>query len=190
MSNLRIGIPSKGRLAEQTAELLAEAGLSFRRRERTLFTLCRGMPVEVTFLRTDDIAVLCAEGAIDFGITGSDVVAESGAEVETRLELGYGACQLAVCVPEDSTIRSAGDLAQKRVATSFPNLTREFLRQDASSAHVVSLSGSVEIMVALGVADAGQRSNQPTRSPRSLQRRSWSSRVATPRRRRRCSGSS
>ena len=154
MSHLRIGIPSKGRLAEQTAELLSDAGLSFRRRERTLFTLCRGMPVEITFLRTSDIAVLCAEGAIDLGITGSDVVAESGADVERRLELGYGTCRLAVCVPEDCSIRSPADLAGKRVATSFPNLTREFLGQHASGVHVVSLSGSVEIMVALGVADA------------------------------------
>src|ERR1700685_3384515 len=78
MNNLRIGVPSKGRLAEVAAELLKEAGLSFRRQERTLFARCREVPVDVTFLRTEDIPVLCAEGAIDMGITGGDLVAESG----------------------------------------------------------------------------------------------------------------
>ena len=75
--NLRIGIPSKGRLAESAAELLVEAGLKFRRQERSLFARVRDMPIDVTFLRTDDIPVLCAEGAIDLGITGSDLVEES-----------------------------------------------------------------------------------------------------------------
>ena len=87
-SNLRIGIPSKGRLSEQASELLSQAGLSFRRQERSLFARVGEMPVDITFLRTDDIPVLCAEGAIDMGITGSDLVAESGVRVDTRLDLG------------------------------------------------------------------------------------------------------
>ena len=70
---LRIGLPSKGRLAEISAQLLNDAGVSFRRPERSLFARCRDMPVEVTFLRTDDIPVLAAEGAIDLGITGAEV---------------------------------------------------------------------------------------------------------------------
>src|SRR6187399_2692911 len=101
MQNLRIGVPSKGRLADVAAELLKEAGLSFRRQERSLFARCREMPIDITFLRTEDIPVLCAEEAIDLGITGSDLVAESGAQVATRLALGVGNCRLAVCVPED-----------------------------------------------------------------------------------------
>src|SRR5262245_17450914 len=102
MSNLRIGVPSKGRLAEIAAELLKEAGLSFRRQDRSLFARCREMPIDVTFLRTEDIPVLCAEGAIDMGITGSDLVGEACVEVIDRLDLGVGQCRLAVCVPEDS----------------------------------------------------------------------------------------
>jgi cytochrome P450 len=74
MSNLRIGVPSKGRLSEVAAELLKQAGLSFRRQERSLFARVGEMPVEITFLRTDDIPVLCAEGAIDMGITGGDLL--------------------------------------------------------------------------------------------------------------------
>ncbi len=153
MASLRIGLPSKGRLAELSSELLKQAGLSFRQQERTLFARVREMPVEVTFLRTDDIPVLCAEGAIDLGITGSDLVAESGADLRTRLELGVGHCRLAVCVPEDSAITRPAQLDGCRVATSFPNITRRYLEQQGAKTHLVTLSGSVEIMIALDVAD-------------------------------------
>ncbi|MBI3839327.1 MAG: ATP phosphoribosyltransferase [Planctomycetia bacterium] len=154
MNNLRIGIPSKGRLAEIAGELLKEAGLSFRRQERSLFARCREVPVDITFLRTEDIPVLCAEGAIDMGITGGDLLAESGAELANRLDLGVGECRLAVCVPEESRISSPAELDGCRVATSFPNVTQGFLREHKAKAHLVNLSGSVEIMIALGVADA------------------------------------
>ena len=151
---LRIGIPSKGRLSELAAQLLADAGLSFRRPERSLFARCKDMPVEVTFLRTDDIPVLTAEGAIDLGITGADLVAESGAEVVHRLDLGVGTCRLALCVPDDATVDDPRKLAGRRVATSFPRITRRWLADRGVEAHFVELSGSVEVMIALGVADA------------------------------------
>lgn len=154
MTNLRIGVPSKGRLAEQAEELLSQAGLSFRRQDRSLFARVREIPIDVTFLRTDDIPVLCAEGAIDMGITGSDLVAEARVEVITRLELGVGKCRLALCVPEDARIATPRDLAGKRVATSFPHVTEEFLKKHQAQTHLVNLTGSVEIMIALGVADA------------------------------------
>ncbi len=154
MMNFRIGVPSKGRLSELAGELLKEAGLSFRRSERSLFARCRDIPIDVTFLRTEDIPVLCAEGAIDMGITGSDLVAESGAEVLERLDLGVGQCRLAVCVPEESEIREPGELHGCRVATSFPHNTQTYLAKHGATAHLVTLSGSVEVMIALGVAEA------------------------------------
>jgi ATP phosphoribosyltransferase len=154
MSNLRIGVPSKGRLSEQAGDLLKQAGLSFRRQERSLFARVGEMPIDITFLRTDDIPVLCAEGAIDMGLTGSDLVAESQADVLTRLALGMGRCKLALCVPDDSPITSAAQLNGKRIATSFPNVTRQYLAQHKADAHLVNLGGSVEIMITLGVADA------------------------------------
>src|SRR5262245_57451831 len=101
---LRIGIPSKGRLADMASELLVEAGLKFRRQERSLFARVRDMPIEVTFLRTDDIPVLCAEGAIDMGITGGDLIEETGVDLTTRLALGMGNWRLAICVPDDSKL--------------------------------------------------------------------------------------
>jgi ATP phosphoribosyltransferase len=154
MKSLRMGLPSKGRLAEQAAELLAQAGLSFRRQERSLFARVSEMPVEMTFLRTEDIPVLCAEGAIDLGITGSDLVAESGVELVSRLALGIGRCRLSVCVAEDSPVHAPLDLQSKRVATSFPHVTERFFSLNHTQVHLVPLSGSVEIMVSLGVADA------------------------------------
>lgn len=152
--NLRIGIPSKGRLEQLASEIFQQAGLNFRRQERTLFARVRDLPVEVVFLRADDIPVLCAEGAIDLGVTGSDLVAESRAEVEHRLHLGAGNCQLALCVPIDSPLKTAAELNGKRLATSFPRVTETYLRSHGAEAHLVELMGSVEIMIQLGVADA------------------------------------
>ncbi len=154
MGNLRIGLPSKGRLHEQATELLKQAGMQFRSPPRSLFARVSGLPVEVIFLRTDDIPVLCAESAIDMGITGSDLIAESGADVVTRLALGVGKCRLAVCVPESTAINDPSQLDGKRVATSFPRVTAQYLAEHRAESHLVSISGSVEIMVALGVADA------------------------------------
>lgn len=153
-NNLRIGIPSKGRLAEAAEGLLKEGGLSFRRSERTLFARCKEIPVDITFLRADDIPVLCSEGAIDMGITGADLVAEAEVDVINRLELGIGNCRLAVCVPEAGSVQSPKDLNGSRIATSFPNVTRQYLAKHGATAHLVTLTGSVEIMIALGVADA------------------------------------
>lgn len=152
--NLRIGIPSKGRLAEGAAELLNEAGLKFRRQERSLFARVRDMPVEITFLRTDDIPVLCSEGAIDLGVTGGDLIEESHVNLVTRLRLGMGNWRLAICVPDDSNLREPADLAGKRIATSFPNVTKAYFARHGVTGHVVELTGSVEVMISLGVADA------------------------------------
>src|SRR3954466_7818881 len=151
---LRIGIPSKGRLAEMAAELLIAAELKFRRQDRSLFARVRDMPIEVTFLRTDDIPVLCAEGAIDMGITGGDLIAETGVKLVQRLSLGMGNWKLAICVPEDSGIRKASDLEGRRIATSFPRVTQAYLDRHKIEAHIVQLTGSVEVMITLGVADA------------------------------------
>ena len=150
---VRIGVPSKGRLSELAAQLLADAGLSFRRSDRSLFAKCKDMPVEITFLRTDDIPVLTAEGAIDLGITGADLVAESGAEVVHRLDLGVGSCRLALCVADDSPVTEPRQLDGRRIATSFPRITRGWLADRGATVHFVELSGSVEVMIALGVAD-------------------------------------
>jgi len=151
---LRIGVPSKGRLSELATELLSQAGMSFRRQERALFARVSGIPADVTFLRTDDIPTLCAEGAIDLGITGSDLVDEAEATVDIRMRLGVGRCKLAICVPTHAPYQKPGDLKGKRIATSFPKTTQRFLEQHDAPVHLLNLNGSVEIMISLGIADA------------------------------------
>jgi len=151
---LSIGIPSKGRLSELATDLLKQAGLKFRRQHRSLFALVQGLPIDIKFLRADDIPILCAEGAIDMGITGSDLVDESSVQLDTRLELGVGKCRLAVCVPDDGDISSPEQLDGKRIATSFPHITEQYLQKHGAKVHLVNISGSVEIMIKLGVADA------------------------------------
>ncbi len=154
MSNLRIGVPSKGRLSELAAEIMQQAGLNFRRQDRSLFARVAELPVDITFLRTEDIPVLCAEGAIDMGLTGSDLLAEARVDVTRRLDLGVGKCRLAVCVPDDAGFTKVEQLDGCRVATSFPRVTEEYFKRHNANVHLVSLSGSVEVMIALGVADA------------------------------------
>ena len=154
MSSLRIGLPSKGRLAEDAAELMKQAGIRFRRQDRSLFARVSDLPVEITFLRTSDIPLLCAEGAIDMGITGTDLVEEAGADLATRLALDFGKCRLSVCVPNSSAAKKISDLEDRRVATSFPRLTGKFFEESGIVVHLVPVSGSVEIMCSLGVAEA------------------------------------
>lgn len=153
MPNLRIGIPSKGRLAEAAADLLKAAGIKFRRQDRSLFAKVQDMPIDICFLRTDDIPVMCAEGAIGLGITGGDLIEEANVELTKRLALGLGGCRLAICVPEDSDFKSPADLQDARIATSFPNVTNKFLATHGAKCHTVKLTGSVEATIALGVAD-------------------------------------
>ncbi len=151
--NIRIGLPSKGRLSDLAIELLKEAGIRFRRQNRSLFAKVRDLPIDIIFLRTDDIPVLCAEGAIDMGITGADLVAEANVDVDTRLSLNVGKCRLAICVPDDLEFNDPHQLDGKRIATSFTNVTKNFLAEHNATAHLVPLSGSVEIMITLGIAD-------------------------------------
>ena len=151
--NIRIGLPSKGRLSDLAIDLLKEAGIRFRRQNRSLFAKVRGLPIDIIFLRTDDIPVLCAEGAIDMGITGADLVAEANVDVDTRLSLNVGKCRLAICVPDNVEFNNPQQLDGKRIATSFTNVTKNFLAEHNATAHLVPLSGSVEIMITLGIAD-------------------------------------
>lgn len=147
-------------MSEIAGDLLGQAGLKYRRQNRGLFARVNGLPVDIIFLRTDDIPTLCAEGAIDMGITGSDLIEEAGhapspqSTVQTRMQLGVGRCRLAICVPEDASFQSAADLDGRRIATSFPEITKSYLAKHDADAHLVSLAGSVEIMIGLGVADA------------------------------------
>jgi ATP phosphoribosyltransferase len=149
---LRIAVPSKGRLREPSIELLHDAGLGPETPgDRALAFPCRNAPVEALLVRADDVPEYVQDGVVDCGITGLDIVEESGADVVELLRLGFGACTLEAAVPTESTVRSLADLAGARVATSFPRLARALL---PDTVELVDVHGSVELAPRLGLADA------------------------------------
>lgn len=150
---IRIALPNKGRLAEGARELLERAGLEFDMRDRAL-QASLGADFTAIFVNARDIPEFVADGAADVGITGGDLVAESGRPVLTLLDLGFGRCRLAVAAREDSGWRSIDDVpAGARVATVFPNLTRSYFVGISRDITLVPISGAAEIAPHLGVAD-------------------------------------
>jgi ATP phosphoribosyltransferase len=119
--------------------------------DRALAFPCRNAPVEALLVRADDVPEYVQDGVVDCGITGLDIVAESGANVVELLRLGFGACTLEAAVPTESTLQSLDDLDGARVATSFPRLARELL---PDTIELVDVHGSVELAPRLGLADA------------------------------------
>lgn len=150
---IKIAVPNKGSLSEAAMEILAEAGYKGRGATKALNVLDEANGVEFFFLRPKDIAIYVASGVLDMGITGRDLAADSRADVQEVLSLGFG----------DSTFRYAAraeenwsveDLHGKRIATSYPNLVRDDLAARGLEAEVIRLDGAVEISIRLGVADA------------------------------------
>ena len=150
---LRIAVPNKGALSESAAEILSEAGYRKRSDPKDLTVIDRTNGVEFFFLRPKDIAIYVGSGELDFGITGRDLAAESGAPVRERLALGFGSSSFRYAAPAGRSW-SIADLAGKRIATAYPNLVRKDLSTRGIDAEVIRLDGAVEISVQLGVADA------------------------------------
>ena len=150
---LRIAVPNKGALSDSAAEILSEAGYRKRSDPKDLTVIDRTNGVEFFFLRPKDIAIYVGSGELDFGITGRDLAAESGAPVRERLALGFGSSSFRYAAPAGRSW-SIADLAGKRIATAYPNLVRKDLIARGIDAEVIRLDGAVEISVQLGVADA------------------------------------
>ncbi|KAJ3004304.1 UNVERIFIED_CONTAM: ATP phosphoribosyltransferase (ATP-PRTase) (ATP-PRT), partial [Siphonaria sp. JEL0065] len=164
---LLFGIPKKGRLNEQVMTLLQGADIQFHRKNRIDIALSTNHPIALVFLPAADIASFVANGNVDLGITGQDMVAEADANVEELLQLGFGKCKLSVQAPIDSPYKSAKDLVGKRIATSFTSVVGKLfadldlqaareagLTQVENPTRIQFLSGSVEASCALGLADA------------------------------------
>ncbi len=150
---LRVAVPNKGALSEPAAEILAEAGYRRRTDPKDLTVIDPINQVEFFFLRPKDIAIYVGSGELDFGITGRDLVRDSGAPVRERLALGFGSSSFRYAGPAGRNWTTA-DLAGKRIATAYPNLVRKDLAERGIEATVIGLDGAVEISVQLGVADA------------------------------------
>ncbi len=152
--SLRVALPNKGRLADPALALLRDAGLDVELGERRLSVLARNVPIELLFVRTGDVAEYVHDGLVDLGITGLDLIAERGDGMQPLLQLGFGACALVVATPSPGPLDSVDKLVGCRIATTFPRLTREYLAREGIEAHVVEVTGAVEVTPQLGMADA------------------------------------
>lgn len=150
---LKVAIPNKGSLSEAAVEILKEAGYAGRGESKQLNVYDKRNDVEFFFLRPKDIAIYVAGGQLDLGITGRDLAQDSRAEVEEVMGLGFGASTFRFAAPSGSEL-TVEQLAGKRIATSYPNLVRDYLAKAGIEATVIRLDGAVEISIKLGVADA------------------------------------
>nr|MCW2728724.1 phosphoribosyltransferase [Aeromicrobium sp.] len=150
---LKIAVPNKGALAEAAAQMLAEAGYRQRRNAKDLVTLDPENDVEFFYLRPRDIAIYVGEGTLDVGITGRDLLLDSGAHAVENVELGFGASTFRFAGPVGK-LSSVGDLQGLRIATSYEGIVGAYLAERGITADVVRLDGAVESSIRLGVADA------------------------------------
>ncbi len=152
---LRIAVPSKGRLAAATTQLLRDAGIAVPGDDRRLLVPVEEQNLEILLARTDDIPTLIRDGAADIGVAGGNQLLEHGsAGIELLTELGFGACRLVLAVPNLSAITTKEQLAGARIATSHPNILANYLDANGIVASVVTLSGSIELAPTIGAADA------------------------------------
>ncbi len=151
---LKIALPNKGRLSEEVRELFNDAGLEVRARGERALTASLGGEFEAIFVRAQDIPEFVADGAADAGVTGWDLVCESGRELELLMDLEFGRCRLVVAAREESGIQKLEDIQDGvRVASSFTRLTQEFFAKRGQKVTVVPVSGATEIAPHLGIAD-------------------------------------
>jgi len=150
---LRVAVPNKGQLSDPARDMLREAGYAAAANSRELVVQDPENDVEFFFLRPRDIATYVGRGTLDVGITGEDLLADSGSQATTILELGFAPSTFRLAAPQ-GTAKTASDLAGKRIATSYPTILNNWLTAQKISAEVVTLDGAVENAVRLGVADA------------------------------------
>ncbi len=150
---VRLAIPNKGRMQAPSLQLLHDAGLRFEDGTRALTAKVAGFPLDILFVRTDDIVEFIDDGVADVGITGTNLLIEAGADLETLAELGYGYCRLEAAVPNESPVQQLSDLAGLRLATSHPHATETSFAERGIEAEIVTVSGAVEVAPAMGLAD-------------------------------------
>ncbi len=152
--NLKLAIQKQGRLTDETLEFLRRSGLEFESYKQRLFSSCRNFPLEILYVRDNDIPNYVASGTLDLGILGQNVLNEESPRVKKLLNLRYGFCSLTLAVPKESEIKDISELKGKTIATSYPESTKRFFKENNIPVEIVSISGSVEITPALGVAQA------------------------------------
>ncbi len=154
MKTLKIAIQKSGRLNDKSVELLKNCGLNFENYKSSLISAVSNFPLEILFLRDDDIPEYVQDGIADIGIVGENVINETEADVSFLQKLGFGKCVLKLAVQNNSDIQSIDDLNGKAIATSYPVILTKFLQKNKIQADVRTISGSVEISPGLGLSDA------------------------------------
>jgi ATP phosphoribosyltransferase len=151
---LRIAVQSKGRLYEDTMNLLTEADIKVSTSKRTLLVQSSNFPIEVLFLRDDDIPQTVADGVADIGIVGENEFLERGEDAEVISRLGFSKCRLSLAIPNKSAYTGLDWFEGKKIATSYPNILRSFMKEKGINADIHVITGSVEISPGIGLADA------------------------------------
>lgn len=151
---LRIAVQTKGRLNEQSMQLLRDAGVTIKEEKRKFLMRAADFPVEVLFLRDDDIPQTVSMGAADLGFVGYNEVAERGYNVDILQKLGFGGCRISLAVPKSDKYEGLSYFNGKRIATSYPNVLSKFFDEKGIKAEIHTITGSVEIAPAAGLADA------------------------------------
>lgn len=150
---LRIAIQTKGRLNEESVNLLRESDINIDENKRKLLLPAKNFPIELLYLRDDDIPEAVATGVADLGIVGLNELEERGSKVDIVKRLGFGNCRISIAVPKAMEYSSPADLNGKRIATSYPAILKRFLESNGVEAKIVFMAGSVEMAPAAGMAD-------------------------------------
>ena len=151
---LKIAIQKSGRLYEDSIKLLKECGIQLSNGNKQLKTIADNFPLEIYFLRDDDIPQYVFDGVADIGIAGENVLLEKAKDLELDYRLGFGKCRLSIAVPKTTAYFTANDLQGLKIATSYPVLLQQYLSEKNISAEIHEISGSVEIAPGIGLADA------------------------------------
>ena len=152
---MRVAVPNKGRLHDPTVELLEKAGLEIQNgAERKLYAKTVDPDIDVLYARAADIPEYVAEGAADVGITGLDQTREAEVDLIDHVDLRFGECRLVLAVPEDDEVSAVEELAGKRVATEFPNVSRRFFEERDVDVEIIHVTGATELTPHAGMADA------------------------------------
>jgi ATP phosphoribosyltransferase len=154
LKTLKIAIQKSGRLNEKSVEILKNCGLSFENYKSSLISTVTNFPLEILFLRDDDIPEYVQDGIADLGIVGENVIVEAGAEVTYLQKLGFGKCTLKIAIPNESRITEIAQSEGKAIATSYPVILDKYLKENHVNADIRTISGSVEIGPGLGLSDA------------------------------------
>lgn len=151
---LRIAIQTKGRLNEQSIALMREIGIDVDGAKRKFLSKAANFPIEVLYLRDDDIPQVVANGTAALGVVGMNEVAERGCDVDVVAKLGFGGCRISLAIPKAEEYNGVEYFSGKRIATSYPNILKQYLASQGVASQIEVISGSVEIAPAAGIADA------------------------------------